>query len=130
MSNNPVTEIAEEVARLNAERRSEKGDGPKQPEGDGPKQPAFPSDEPSPAVPAPTQQEVGPPRFIAVSLDESVLYTSIGNFPIAPDESAAIARVCSHALERELKKTYATIAQHHKLSKSNKLRVVKRNVRP
>lgn len=115
MTTNPIVEMTEEVKRLNAERQA----------GAAPKQPPIPSEEPQPA-PAPTPEEVGPPRFIGVSFEAHFVGTSLGNFPLEPSEEAAIARICSRVLERELKKTYMAVTQHHKLAKSNKLRVVKR----
>lgn len=123
---NELTDIQNEVARYNAERRGAQSEQPVTPPT---------SDDPGPPVPVesnPTAvQEAGPPRLIGISFqtkDRPIAFvgTTLGNFELITDEQAQIARIAMRAVERAMKKTYADFALAHSITKPRKLRVVKR----
>jgi hypothetical protein len=120
---NELTEIQDEVARLNQARRAEKaGAMTEQPQtlptpglspvdGSG-----FPPtvEAVAPAPPAPPEP-VGPPRLLGVDFSAHSLFTSIGNFALTELEAKLLAEICMKTLARAFRETFALVASAHNI---------------
>ena len=103
---NALTEIQDEVARLNKERRGEPSPPPV---AEAPGQP------PAPDAPPTTPVDPGPPRILAISIEQSAVISTIGNFALEAKESREIAKIALKALARNMRETFATVASNHGL---------------
>ena len=107
-----VARMAEDVKRLNEERRGGNRVG------------EAGSVEPEPLAGAePTQpppEDPGPPRIKGVDVENAGVVTSVGNCSLTGPEVEQIVRICLGALRRAQQEMWEQVASNHKIQRLRK----------
>lgn len=117
---NELTEMQEEVARLNAARRTEKAGAMTEQPQDSRTESATPVADagfpPTVEAVAPADAvSTGPPRLLGVDFTANSLFTSIGNFALTELEAKLLAEICMKTLARAFRETFALVASAHNI---------------
>lgn len=104
---NELTDLIDEVAELNAKKpASVPLLPPTAPDGAPPPEPETPETSDPP-------QRLGPPRFIAIALEQNYVHSNIGDFTLDEKEFKEIITICLRALARSMRLTFADVAKTH-----------------
>lgn len=107
-----VARMAEDVRRMNAEKRGGNRGG----------EDVVPSEIPSEVGPEPPQPppDPGPPRIKGVDIEHGGVVSSVGNFLLNGKEVEAIVRIALGALRRSQTEMFNTVASNHKITRLRK----------